>query len=205
MKRVLLTAFDPFGGAAINPAWEAVSRVKGEWEGFLLKKLLVPTVFGEAGDLANRVAAEWEADAVICVGQAGGRYAITPERVAINLEDASIPDNKGNQPVDQPVSPKGEAAYFSTLPVKRIVAEIQAAGIPAALSDSAGTFVCNHLFYRIMEENALFHPKRLGGFIHVPFLPSQAVKRGNTPSLSLADIVRGLEIALAVTVSALDG
>lgn len=199
--KILLTAFDPFGGAKVNPAWEAVSRVRTDLPGITLQKLLVPTVFGKSGDLVNYTAAEWGADTVLCVGQAGGRFEITPERVAINLDDASIPDNEGNQPVDQPISADGAPAYFSTIPNKAIVDALHQAGIPASLSNSAGTYVCNHLLYRVMDEIARHYPQRLGGFLHVPFLPEQVVHRSHTPSMSLENIVHALEIALVTIAS----
>ena len=197
--KILLTAFDPFGGASVNPAWEAVSRVREELPGVMLRKLMVPTVFARSGALVNQTANGWGADAVICVGQAGGRFEITPERVAINLDDASVPDNAGDQPVDRPITPGGASAYFSTLPNKEIVAALRKAGIPSSLSNSAGTYVCNHLLYQVLEENALRHPGRLGGFLHLPFLPEQVVNRSHTPSMALGDMIRALEIAAAVT------
>ena len=195
--KILLTAFDPFGGATVNPAWEVVSRLKEDWSVHTVKKLLVPTVFGEAEALVNGTAAQWGADAVICVGQAGGRFELTFERVAINMDDASIPDNAGNQPQDLSITPGGEGAYFSNLPIKKMAEAVRMAGIPASVSDTAGTFVCNHLFYRVMEEIAAHYPERKGGFIHLPFLPSQVVHRSHTPSLSLNDQIFGLETALS--------
>ena len=194
--KILLTAFDPFGGSNVNPAWEVVSRIRQDWNGAEVKPLLVPTVFGEAETLVNGVAAQWEADAVICVGQAGGRFEISFERIAVNLDDASIPDNKGNQPQDQTISPGGQNAYFSNLPVKRLAEAVRNAGIPAAVSDTAGTFVCNHLFYCVMEEIHARYPQRLGGFVHLPFLPSQTVRRPHTPSMALEMQIAGLETAV---------
>lgn len=193
---ILLTAFDPFGGAKINPAWEAVSRVKKNWEDSHVTPLLVPTVFGEAEKLVLETAEKISANVILCVGQAGGRYGISVERVALNLDDASIPDNRGNQPVDQRISETGETAYLSTIPVKAVVSAIQQAGVPAEISYTAGTFVCNHLLYRVLEDNALNHPKRFGGFLHVPFLPEQIAYRSHTPSMALETIVKGLEAAV---------
>lgn len=193
---ILLTAFDPFGGAKINPAWEAVSRVRENWENGHITPLLVPTVFGEAEKIVLETAEKISADVILCVGQAGGRYGISVERIAVNLDDASIPDNRGNQPVDQRISETGDAAYFATIPVKKIVAAVQQAGIPAELSCTAGTFVCNHLLYCVLEDNARNHPERAGGFIHVPFLPEQTVYRGHTPSMALETIIAGLETAV---------
>ncbi len=195
--KILLTAFDPFGGASVNPAWEVVSRLKEDWSGHEIRKLLVPTVFGAAEALVNGMAAQWQADAVICVGQAGGRFEVCFERVAINLDDASIPDNEGNQPQDTSITPGGPNAYFTNLPVKKMAEAVRMAGVPAAVSDTAGTFVCNHLFYRVMEEIETHFPSRRGGFVHLPFLPSQVVYRSHTPSLSLESQVLALESALA--------
>ena len=194
--KILMTAFDPFGGSSINPAWEVVSRLRTDWNGAELKPLLVPTVFGEAETLANGEAARWGADVVICVGQAGGRFVISFERIAVNLDDASIPDNRGNQPQDMLITPGGQNAYFSNLPVKRMAEAVRQAGIPATVSDTAGTFVCNHLFYKVMEEIDRNYPQRLGGFIHLPFLPSQVVRRTPTPSMALEIQVAGIEAAL---------
>ena len=160
--KILMTAFDPFGGSSINPAWEVVSRLRTDWNGAELKPLLVPTVFGEAETLANGEAARWGADVVICVGQAGGRFEISFERIAVNLDDASIPDNRGNQPQDMLITPGGQNAYFSNLPVKRMAEAVRQAGIPATVSDTAGTFVCNHLFYKVMEEIDRNYPSGWG-------------------------------------------
>ena len=201
--KLLLTAFDPFGGAEINPAEEAVRRVKAP-EGAGLVRLTVPTVFGKAARVVNEKIDREKPDAVVCVGQAGGRDAITPERVAINLMDASIADNERNQPVDEPVAADGENALFATFPAKAIAEEIRKAGIPAKVSYSAGTFVCNSLFYGVLD-----HLKRTGnpaeaGFIHVPFLPEQVTDRPGTPSMPLEDMVRALELALQVIVRDLE-
>ena len=194
--KILLTAFDAFGGETINPALKAVSLVKAP-EGVELVKLEVPTVFGTSVDVVAAAMEREQPDAVVCVGQAGGRSAVTPERVAINLMDAGIADNEGNIPVDLPVVPGGENALFSTLPVKAIVAAIQAADIPAQLSCSAGTFVCNQLLYGVLNLCQEKFPNTLAGFIHVPFLPEQTVDRPEMPSLPLASIVTALEAALS--------
>ena len=194
--KILLTAFDAFGGETINPALKAASLVKAP-EGVELVKLEVPTVFGTSVDVVAAAMEREQPDAVVCVGQAGGRSAVTPERVAINLMDAGIADNEGNIPVDLPVVPGGENALFSTLPVKAIVAAIQAADIPAQLSCSAGTFVCNQLLYGVLNLCKEKFPGTLAGFIHVPFLPEQTVDRPEMPSLPLASIVTALEAALS--------
>ena len=199
MKKILLTAFEPFGGEPVNPAWEAVQRVRAP-EGTELVRLQVPTVFARAGDLVCAAMERERPDLVLCVGQAAGRAALTPERVAINVADASIPDNAGAQPQEEPIVPGGPAAYFATLPVKRVAAAIRAAGVPAAVSNSAGTFVCNALLYRVLHEAERRTPDLRAGFLHVPCLPEQAERMREDreiPSLPLEQIVIGLEAALA--------
>ncbi|MBO4297401.1 MAG: pyroglutamyl-peptidase I [Clostridia bacterium] len=191
-KTILITGFDPFGGETVNPAWEAVNRLPNEIGGWRVEKLLVPTVFGEAGRVTLEAAARVKPDAVLCVGQAGGRAAVTPEKVAINLRFAPIPDNAGNQPQDEPVVPGGPDAYFSTLPVRAMAGRVKAAGIPAAVSYSAGAFVCNDLMYAVLRHFAGTGVR--AGFIHVPFLPEQA--RGAAPSMALETVVRALTEAV---------
>lgn len=194
--KVLLTAFDPFGGEKINPAQEAVMRIPERVGRVRIEKCVVPTVFGKSVETAAAAIERFRPDAVLCVGQAGGRDKLTVERVAINLEDASIPDNEGNQPLDIPVIPGGENAYFSTLPVKAIAAAIREAGIPAVLSCSAGTFVCNHLMYGVLHLLKENYPTVRGGFMHVPYIPEQVKEGSSAPSMPLREIVRGIEIAI---------
>lgn len=198
--KVLMTGFDPFDEDTTNAAWEAVSRVKAP-EGIQLEIRQLPTVFEKSIKTLEAAVRELAPDVVICVGQAGGRASITPERIAINLNDARIPDNEENQPSDTPVREGGPAAYFSTLPVKEMVNAIRMAGIPASLSHTAGTFVCNHVMYGLLDLCAREFPAMKAGFIHVPYLSRQAVSMApGTPSMSLEDMVRGLEAALGVLV-----
>jgi len=192
MMKILVTAFDAFGGEEINPTERALDRLPDEIGGAQIIKYPVPTVFGEALKQAIAVAEEKDVDAVVCLGQAAGRSHITPERVGINLADASIPDNAGNQPSDEPVVEGGPAAYFSTLPVKQMVAAIQEAEIPARVSTTAGTFVCNHLLYGLLHHFKDTQVK--AGFIHVPFIKEQ--NKENSPMLELTDVVRGVECAI---------
>ena len=185
----LITGFDPFGGSDVNAAWLAVEALPdrvGPWE---LHKLQVPTVFGQAAKTVLAVAEKLHSDAVLCVGQAGGRGAVTPEMAALNLRFARIPANAGQSPRDEPVIPGGPAAYFSTLPARSMANAIHATGIPGAVSYSAGVYVCNDLFYSLLHH---FHgsPVRVG-FIHVPFLPEQG-----EPSLPLSDTVTALIAAI---------
>ena len=202
MKKLLLTAFTPFDGERINPALEAVKLVKDKIGNLEIVKLEVPTVFGKSIDTVREAIERERPDFVLSIGQAGGRAEITPERVAINLDDARIPDNEGNQPIDEPIFPDGENAYFSTLPVKAMVEAIREEGIPSSLSNSAGTFVCNHLMYGVLY----YLNKRPGmkaGFIHVPYIPEQTKNKKEIPSLELSEIVRGLEAA--ITAIAING
>ena len=194
--RILLCAFDAFGGEKINPALEAVMRVN--FDGAEVEKLCVPTVFYKSVELVTRKIDQIKPHAVIMIGQAGGRGKVTPERVAINVSDARICDNEGNRPVDEPVVSGAPAAYFSTLPIKEITVAIEAAGIPSAVSDSAGTFVCNHLMYGVLHHIAARGLDVRAGFIHVPFMPDQTMGKDGVPSLPLDDTVRALEIALSV-------
>lgn len=195
--KLLLTAFDPFGGESVNPALEAVKLVSSQIGGVEIVKLEVPTVFGKSIETVAAAIEQERPDAVLCIGQAGGRYDLTPERVAINIDDARIKDNEGNQPIDQPIFADGAPAYFTTLPVKAMVKRIREAGIPSSLSNSAGTFVCNHLMYGVLYTLDKKYPGVRGGFMHVPFIPGQVVNRPSpAPSLGLADIARGIEAAI---------
>ncbi len=199
MTTVLLTGFEPFDGDYVNPSWDTVQRLQGETiAGAQVVSVRLPCVFGVALRVLEHATRLHRPTTVIAVGQAGGRSDITPERVAINLNDARISDNAGKQPTDQAIRKLGPAAYFSTLPVKAIVQALLAQGLPASVSHSAGTFVCNHVFYGLMalqEKYAIQHC----GFIHIPFLPSQAAQRGGAPSMALEDMIRALRIAVEVS------
>ena len=191
MARLLITGFDPFGGEKINPAWEAVKQLPDRVGEYDLCKLEIPTVFGMAARRVLEAAEGFRPDVILCIGQAGGRAAVTPERIAVNIRDAKIPDNAGNVPVGEFVDPDGPAAIFATIPVMKMAEAICAAGLPGAVSNSAGAFVCNDTLYLLLrhyEGTAV----RIG-FIHVPYLPEQG-----SPSLPLADTVRALVAAIEV-------
>ncbi|MBR6767167.1 MAG: pyroglutamyl-peptidase I [Clostridia bacterium] len=192
--KVLITGFDPFGGESINPSWEAVNRLPDRIGNCVLTKLQIPTVFEKAAQMALRAAEEIRPDVIISVGQAGGRSGVTPEVIGINLREARIPDNEGNQPEAVPVCKDGPAAYFSTLPVRDMVKAVSEAGIPASLSYSAGAFVCNDVLYTLLHR--MDGTSVRTGFIHVPFLPEQAGDK--YPSLSLEKIIQALEAAITV-------
>ncbi|MEV4077196.1 pyroglutamyl-peptidase I [Nonomuraea fuscirosea] len=204
MTHVLLTGFEPFDGDGVNPSWQAVQRVATTPpDGSSLTTAMLPVVFHDAIARLRAAVEESGADVVICVGQAGGRPGISVERIAINLDDARIPDNKGTQPVDEPVVADGPAAYFSTLPVKACVAAVREAGLPASVSHTAGTFVCNHVFYGLMHLIASGRPGVRGGFVHVPYLPEQ-VPDGDKPSMpvdSIAAALTAIVSAAATTTS----
>lgn len=199
---VLVTGFDPFGGEAVNPALEAIKQLDGKMvAGARVVTRELPTVRWKAIEGLKTAIHEVQPTLIIAVGQAGGRMDITPERVAINVDDFRIADNEGNQVVDERIAPDGPAAYWSTLPIKKIVADLRAAGIPASVSNSAGTFICNHLFYGLMHELAVEGNVRRGGFIHIPYLPEQAAKLTGQPSMALETIVRGLTAAIAASLT----
>ena len=192
MKKLLITGFDPFGGASVNPAREAVMALPDVVGDYALTKLEIPTVFGLAAETVLRAAEALCPDVILCVGQAGGRAAITPEVVAINLREASIPDNLGYTPQNQPVVAHAPAAYFSTLPVRAMAESVKAAGIPCSLSYSAGVFVCNDLLYTLLHHYDGTDTRV--GFVHIPYLPEQAGE--GVASLPLEDAVRGLTAAI---------
>ncbi|WP_320128586.1 pyroglutamyl-peptidase I [uncultured Sphaerochaeta sp.] len=194
--KVLLTAFDPFGGDLVNPALEAVKLVSDRIGSVEVVKLEVPTVFKKSIQTVADAMAKEKPDAVLCIGQAGGRFDLTVERVGINIDDARIKDNEGNQPVDTPVFADGQKAYFASLPIKAMVEEIRKNKIPASISNTAGTFVCNHLLYGVLYHIAKSYPTMRGGFMHVPFIPDQVITRPSTPSMSIETIVKGLEAAI---------
>lgn len=193
--KILLTAFDPFGTETVNPALMAAKLVKAP-EGVELVKLEVPTVFGDSLDCVAEAMAREQPQAVLCIGQAGGRSAVTPERVAINIMDATITDNRGYCPKDEPVVPGGENALFATVPVKAMVEAIQKAGVPGQLSNTAGTFVCNQLLYGVLHLCKEKYPGIRAGFVHVPFLPEQTADKPQYPSMALSQMVTALEACL---------
>lgn len=202
MKKVLVAGFDPFGGEPVNPALEAVKRLKGMIsEDYKIEVREIPTVFDKALDHLFKAITEINPSIVICVGQAGGRPDITVERVAINVNDARIPDNEGNRPIDTSIVEGGPVAYWSTLPIKAMVKEMRDHCIPASVSQTAGTFVCNHTFYGLMDYIARTNDSIRGGFIHIPLLPEQAARNPGQPSMALETIVKGLNIAIHATVT----
>ena len=190
--KIIVTGFDPFGGETINPSIECVKALP-EIEGVELIRLELPTVFKESAKRLNEVINDVKPDAVLSVGQAGGRPGVTMERIAINVDDARIPDNISQQPIDEAIQLDGEAAYFTTLPIKRIVNAIREAGISAEVSNSAGTFVCNHIMYQALFAATKADKPFKAGFMHIPFIPEQTTDK---PSLPLEESTKALQIAI---------
>lgn len=196
MMKILVTGFDPFGGDTINPALEAVNLLPYEIQGHTIEKLEIPTVFNKSKVTIENKLKATHFDIVLAIGQAGGRFELTPERIGINIDDARIPDNEGNQPIDEMIQSSGDAAYFSNLPVKRMTEAIKTTGVPARLSNTAGTFVCNHILYQLGFLQATQFPNIKFGFIHVPFIPEQVTDKPEQPSMSIQTIAKGLKAAL---------
>jgi pyroglutamyl-peptidase len=193
---ILLTGFEPFGGESVNPSWQVAQALDGERIGAAtVQALQLPCVFGASRGALDAALAEVRPTLVLALGQAGGRDGFTVERVAINVDDGRIADNAGQQPIDEPVVPGGPAAYFATLPIKAMVAALQRAGWSAAVSQTAGTYVCNHVFYGLMH-SLRRRPSARAGFIHLPWLPEQAAAQAGQPSLPLAVQTAGVRLAL---------
>ena len=190
MKKLLISGFEPFDNEIINPSWEALAHLGGEINGYSLTKIRLPVVFGEAAQKLIDVARDLSPDVILCIGQAGGRAAITPELIGINLRYARIPDNRGNQPKDEPITAGGETAYFSSLPVRKMSEAIAEAGVPSNVSYSAGAYVCNDVLYTLLSH--FKGSKTRVGFIHIPYCTEQ----GKENAMSIDDIVKGLNAAI---------
>lgn len=204
LPAVLLTGFEPFGGESSNPSWDAVQALDGtRIASHRIVARRLPVEFGASLATLRQAIGELEPVLVLCVGQAGGRAQLSLERVAINVDDARIPDNAGACPVDEPVAGDGPAAYFSDLPIKAMLVALREAGIPAEVSQTAGTYVCNHVFYGLMH--ALRDASNVrGGFIHIPFSTGQAANHPGAPSLPIATVSEGLRIALRTALTTTD-
>jgi pyroglutamyl-peptidase len=199
-KCVLVTGFEPFGGEKLNPSWEIVHALPATLGGHRIEKLLVPTEFGRSVQVVVRAIGKFKPGLVLCIGEAGGRSRMSVERVAINVSDARIADNAGRQPIDEPVRGGGPAAYLCTLPVKSMVAAIAKAGVPAEVSNSAGTFVCNQLIYGVLDHIADKSLAVRAGFMHVPYLEAQVLDKAHTPAMALASMVEGTKAAIMAAI-----
>lgn len=196
--KILVTGFDPFGGEKVNPAFEVIKKLKDNIEEAEIVKLQVPTAFYSSVNKTVEKIEEIKPDAVLMIGQAGGRFDVTVERIAINLDDARIPDNEGNQPIDKLVDEEGLTAYFATLPIKAIVNKIKEKNIPSSVSNSAGTYVCNHLMYGVLNHIYKNKLNIKAGFIHIPFLLEQVLNKPNVPAMTLDCMVTAIESAIEV-------
>jgi pyroglutamyl-peptidase len=202
--KILITGFEPFEAEPVNPSWEAVRHLPDSVAGAEVVKLQIPTVFGRSADVVRDAIREHDPDVIISVGQAGGRFMVSPERVAINMDDGRIPDNDGQQPIDLPIRDDGPPAYFSTLPIKAMVSAMRGAGVPAVVSNTAGTYVCNHIMYQVLYMIDHEFPGRRGGFIHVPYTPQQVVEKPGVPCLSVEDMTTALAAGLEAVVEYTD-
>ncbi len=198
--KILVTGFEPFEDEPLNPSWETVRRLPDTIGDSEIVKVQIPVVFDRVGDVVRDALLVHDPDAIVCVGQAGGRFAISPERVAINVDDGRIPDNEGDQPIDETIRADGPAAYFSSLPVKAMVTAMKGAGVPAVLSNTAGTYVCNHIMYEVLYMIEHEFPGKRGGFVHVPYTPQQVVDKPGAPSLSIDDMATALAAGLGAVV-----
>ena len=198
--KILVTGFDPFGGEPINPAIESVKKLPDNIAGAEIIKLEIPTVRKKSLEKIEKAINEHNPDVILSIGQAGGRFDISIERIGINLDDFRIPDNEGNQIIDEPIFPDGENSYFVKLPVKAMVQNVQKNNIPASVSYTAGTFVCNHVLYGVLYLIEKKYEGKKSGFIHIPFLPQQVVDKRNMPSMELNTIVKGLTAAIEAIV-----
>lgn len=198
--KILVTGFDPFGGEKVNPSLEAVKSLPSVIHGAEIRWVEIPTVFYQSAEVLEAEIVRYQPDVVLCIGQAGGRASLTPERIAINQDDARIPDNQGNQPIDTPIRLDGQAAYFSTLPIKAMVQAIKEDGLPATVSNTAGTFVCNHLMYQALYLADKKFPNMRAGFMHIPYMTEQVINKPNTASMNLVDVVKGIEAAIGAIV-----
>lgn len=198
--KILVSGFDPFGGEKVNPAIESVKKLPDTILGVEIIKLEIPTVIGKSIQKIEEAVELHKPDVVISVGQAGGRTDITVERVGVNVDDCRIPDNEGNQPIDEKIAKDGPDAYFVTLPIKAMVEHIQKKGIPASVSNTAGTFICNHVTYGVRHLAEIKYPKMRTGFIHIPFLPQQVLDKKGMPSMELDVIVKGLVAAIEAVI-----
>lgn len=199
--KILVTGFNPFATDKVNPAIEIVKKLPEEIAGAEIIKLEIPTEFIKCTEITHQVILEKKPDYILSIGQAGGRFAVTPEKVAINLDDGKMPDNAGYRPLNHKIRKDGQTAYFTEFPVKAIVQAIKNAGLPSYVSTSAGTYVCNHIMYQVQYFIDKEFPNLKAGFIHIPFLPNQVINHPNSPSLSLIDDIRAITIAIETIIN----
>ena len=202
--KVLITGFDKFGGESINPSSLCVNSLLDVIDNIEIKKITLPTIFKDSSQVLEENIKSFSPNIVICVGQAGGRSKITPERIAINIDDARIPDNIGNSPIDEAIRKDGENAYFSSLPIKTIVDELNKNNIPSAISNTAGTFVCNHIMYEALYLTSKKYLNIKAGFIHIPYIEEQIKNKPNMPYMKKEYIITALELIIKTAVNYYD-
>jgi len=196
MKKILVTGFDPFGGEKINPALEVIKLLPKKINGNKIEIIEIPTVYKKSIEKIEEAIKNFNPDFILSIGQAGGRADISIERVAINIDDFRIKDNEGNQPIDEKIFSDGENSYFSTLPIKAIKKKILEKKIPVSISNTAGTFVCNHVFYGVRYLLEKKYSGKKSGFIHIPYLPEQVIDKTDVPSMNLNDILLAITTAI---------
>jgi pyroglutamyl-peptidase len=201
---VLVTGFEPFGGERVNPSWQVCGSLPAMIAGLRVVTCRVPCEFRRAIEVVAEAIGRHEPALVVCLGQAGGRSRLGVERIAINVDDARAPDNAGSQPIDEPIAGDGPPAYFATLPVKAMVAAMRKAGVPAELSNTAGTYVCNHLMYGVLHFLASSARVARAGFIHVPYSEEQVLDRAGLAAMSVASMARGIEAGIAAAATTTD-
>lgn len=194
--KLLVTGFDPFGGEKINPSIETVKRLSGEIAGARIIKLEIPTVCGRSVEVIEEAIIRYDPDVILSIGQAGGRADISVERIGINVDDFRIPDNEGGKRTDEPIDPQGPDAYFVKVPVKAMAERIRERNIPVSVSNTAGTFVCNHVIYGVCRLIDVKYPGKRSGFIHIPYLPQQVLDKRNMPSMSQELMVEAVTAAI---------
>jgi pyroglutamyl-peptidase len=199
-RKVLVTGFMPFGGETVNPSWEIVKALPDVMGGCRIEKLKVPVEWGKAIETVTRAIDKHQPDVVLCFGQAGGRSRMSVERVAINIDDARQPDNAGQMRTEQAIIAGAPAAYFANLPIKAMVAGMVKAGVPAEVSNSAGTYVCNHLLYGVLNHIATARLATRAGFIHVPYVETQIFDKPGTPAMALSTMIVGAKAAIAAAI-----
>ncbi|MFZ6849122.1 pyroglutamyl-peptidase I [Undibacterium sp. RuRC25W] len=200
MRKILLTGFAPFGAETTNPSWDAVVMLDDSMlEGTHIISVQLPCEFDVSLAVLEKAIEQHRPEIVLCLGQAGGRADMTVERVAININDARIPDNGGRQPIDTPVAEQGPVGYFSTLPIKALVQALRDKGIPASVSHTAGTYVCNHVFYGLMHMLSRYPQVRAAGFVHVPYSPDQAAAYPGTASMAISTMTEAIRVMITIT------
>jgi len=202
MKRILITGFAPFNQETINPSFEAIKNLPDKMGDHIIKKMELPTEFFNSGKLLIEELNKFNPDIILMFGQAGGRNTISIERIAINIDDSLIPDNTGYQPIDQLINSNGPTGYLSTLPIRNIYNRLNEAGFPVSISNSAGTYVCNHLMYKVLDYISNHKDHQIAGFIHVPYIHEQVKDKPNMFSMDLTENTQAIKVIITLLTEA---